>query len=114
MGIFARFCKSEIPQDFSFRIDDVFTIKGRGVVVTGRMTRGQVKKGSQVLCVTGEGRQFSCTIQDMEQPDPETRRPIHPDEARADGPFQGSYAFLIPNHGPEDFCPGDRLLIGDE
>ena len=34
-------------------IDDVFMIKGRGVVITGRVESGRVKKGDRVV-ITGE------------------------------------------------------------
>jgi len=38
----------EIDKPFLMAIEDVFTIKGRGTVVTGRVDRGQVKVGEEV------------------------------------------------------------------
>ena len=102
--------------DFSFRVDDIFTIKGQGVVVTGQVTAGEVACGATVTCVTGTGSRFPCTIQQIEQPRPSGARGefVHPDKASADGPFQGSYAFWIADRQPEDFHPGDRLISGNE
>jgi elongation factor Tu len=41
----------EIDRPFLMPIEDVFGIKGRGTVVTGRIERGQVKVGDQVEIV---------------------------------------------------------------
>ena len=43
-------------------IDDVFMIKGRGVVVTGRVERGTVQKGDRVVI---EGDDISITTEVM-------------------------------------------------
>jgi elongation factor Tu len=43
--------KREIDQDFLMSIEDVFSIKGRGTVVTGRIDRGIVKVGEEVEIV---------------------------------------------------------------
>jgi elongation factor Tu len=41
----------EIEKPFLMPIEDVFSIKGRGTVVTGRIERGTVKTGSEVEIV---------------------------------------------------------------
>ncbi|HEC23183.1 MAG TPA: elongation factor Tu, partial [Chloroflexi bacterium] len=41
----------EVDKPFLMPIEDVFSIKGRGTVVTGRVERGQVKKGDEVEIV---------------------------------------------------------------
>lgn len=43
--------KREIDKDFLMPIEDVFSIKGRGTVVTGRIDRGQVKINDEVEIV---------------------------------------------------------------
>jgi elongation factor Tu len=40
--------KREVEKPFLMSIEDVFAIKGRGTVVTGRVDRGQVKVGDEV------------------------------------------------------------------
>jgi elongation factor Tu len=40
--------KREIDKPFLMPIEDVFTIKGRGTVVTGRVERGALKKGEEI------------------------------------------------------------------
>ncbi len=43
--------KREVDQDFLMSIEDVFSIKGRGTVVTGRIDRGIVKVGEEIEIV---------------------------------------------------------------
>jgi len=43
--------KRDVDQPFLMSIEDVFSIKGRGTVVTGRVERGQVKVGDEVEIV---------------------------------------------------------------
>jgi elongation factor Tu len=43
--------KREIDKPFLMSIEDVFTIKGRGTVVTGRVERGALKKGEDIEIV---------------------------------------------------------------
>ena len=117
MGVFGFGRKApRTLENFSFRVDDIFKIKGHGLVVTGQVTAGEVSCGSTVTCVTVKGDRFPCMIQRIEQPKPgEYRREfVHPDKAIANGPFQGSYAFWIADRQPEDFHPGDRLISGNE
>ena len=40
--------KREIDKPFMMPVEDVFTIKGRGTVVTGRIERGLIKTGDAV------------------------------------------------------------------
>ncbi len=40
--------KREVEKPFMMSIEDVFSIKGRGTVVTGRVDRGKAKKGDEV------------------------------------------------------------------
>ena len=116
MGLFRSRKKEVPPEGFSFRIDDIFKIKGHGLVVTGQVAAGEVACGATVTCVTVHGDRFPCVIRQIEQPRPDGARGefIHPDKASADGPFQGSYAFWIADRQPEDFHPGDRLISEDK
>jgi elongation factor Tu len=43
--------KREVDQPFLMSVEDVFSIKGRGTVATGRIERGQVKVGDEVEIV---------------------------------------------------------------
>jgi len=43
--------KRELDKDFLMSVEDVFTISGRGTVLTGRIERGQVKVGDDVELV---------------------------------------------------------------
>jgi elongation factor Tu len=43
--------KRDIDKDFLMPIEDVFTISGRGTVVTGRIERGKVKVGEEMEIV---------------------------------------------------------------
>ena len=107
--------KPQAPEGFSFRVDDIFRIKGHGMVVTGQVTAGEVACGATVTCLTVNGDRFPCVIERIEQPKPGGARGefVHPDRASAGGPFQGSYAFWIADRQPENFHPGDRLISAD-
>jgi elongation factor Tu len=55
-----------IDQPFLMPIEDVFTIPGRGTVVTGRIERGQVKVGDEVEIIgMGETRKTTVTGVEM-------------------------------------------------
>jgi len=43
--------KRDIEKPFLMPVEDVFSISGRGTVVTGRVERGQVKVGDEVEIV---------------------------------------------------------------
>ncbi|HUU58630.1 MAG TPA: elongation factor Tu [Phycisphaerae bacterium] len=55
----------EVDKDFLLPIEDVFSIKGRGTVGTGRIERGQVKVGDQVEIV-GLGETRTTTVTGVE------------------------------------------------
>jgi elongation factor Tu len=56
----------EIDKPFLMSIEDVFSIKGRGTVVTGRVDRGTIKVGEEVEIVgLGETRKTVCTGVEM-------------------------------------------------
>ena len=57
----------ERPTDLPFLmpVEDVFSIKGRGTVVTGRVERGEVKVGEEVEIV-GFGQSQKTTITGVE------------------------------------------------
>jgi elongation factor Tu len=58
--------KREIDKPFLMPVEDVFTITGRGTVVTGRIERGVVKVGDELDIVgLGETRQTTCTGVEM-------------------------------------------------
>ncbi|GMO53175.1 MAG: hypothetical protein Pg6C_19380 [Treponemataceae bacterium] len=64
MGIFKNFLTKEHSKEgtavgnsettpFSMKIEDVFTIKGRGVVATGTIQSGSIKSNSEVVVAGG-------------------------------------------------------------
>jgi len=56
----------ETDKPFLMPIEDVFSIKGRGTVVTGRIERGKVKVGDS-CAIIGFGSEKVSTITDVEQ-----------------------------------------------
>src|SRR5574341_495788 len=59
--------KRETDKPFMMPIEDVFSIKGRGTVVTGRVDRGQIKVGEplEVIGLRGEILSTVCTGVEM-------------------------------------------------
>src|SRR5437016_14382074 len=58
--------KRETDKPFLMPVEDVFTITGRGTVVTGRIERGIVKVGDEIEIVGfGETRGSGCTGVEM-------------------------------------------------
>ncbi len=58
--------KRETDKPFLMPVEDVFTITGRGTVVTGRIERGIVKVGDDLECVGfGETKKTTCTGVEM-------------------------------------------------
>jgi elongation factor Tu len=58
--------KREVEKPFLMPVEDVFTITGRGTVVTGRIERGVVKVGEEVEIVGfGETKKSTCTGVEM-------------------------------------------------
>ncbi len=56
----------ELDKDFLMSVEDVFSIKGRGTVATGRIERGQVKVGEKVEIVgLRETNESTCTGVEM-------------------------------------------------
>jgi elongation factor Tu len=55
-----------IDRPFLMPVENVYTIKGRGTVATGRIERGQVKRGESVEIV-GLGETHSAVVTDIEQ-----------------------------------------------
>lgn len=51
----------DLEKPFLMPVEDVFSIQGRGTVVTGRVERGTVLKGSEIEIV-GMGAQFKTTL----------------------------------------------------
>ncbi|HZL35697.1 MAG TPA: elongation factor Tu [Tepidisphaeraceae bacterium] len=56
----------EIDKPFLMPIEDVFAIKGRGTVATGRIERGQVKKG-ETIEIVGFAPTRNTVVTDIEQ-----------------------------------------------
>lgn len=103
--------KQKQQDGFAFLVKDMFDLRDGGVVVAGQVTEGIIHQGERAVCITGTGSSFACVIDAIEQPDPEHQgQTIHPEEARADGPFRGHYALRILGRNKSDFRPGDRLL----
>ena len=50
---------------FQFTVEDVFSIRGRGTVVTGRIASGTIKEGDEVL-ITRPGTSEKTTVTGIE------------------------------------------------
>lgn len=98
----------EADAAFRFRIDDVCSTRGRGVVVTGQVLQGSLCKRSTVDCVTADGGRFSCLVWDIEA----TGSEPHPDDAQAGGNSDGRYSLWIAERSPDEFHSGDYLEAG--
>ena len=57
--------KRETDRDFRMNIEDVFSIEGRGTVVTGRIEQGVIKVGDSVV-VVGKGKIITTTCTGVE------------------------------------------------
>lgn len=56
----------DLEQSFVLPIEDVFSISGRGTVVTGRVERGVLKKGEEIEIVGGFEKPFKTTVTGIE------------------------------------------------
>jgi len=57
---------NEIDEPFLMAIEDIFSISGRGTVVTGRIERGTIKVGDEIEMVGfGETQKTTCTGVEM-------------------------------------------------
>ncbi len=58
--------KRELDKPFMMPVEDVFSIKGRGTVVTGRIDRGKIKTGDAVDIVGLRDKTFSSVVTGVE------------------------------------------------
>lgn len=56
----------DLEQPFLMPVEDVFSISGRGTVVTGRVERGALKKGEEIEVVGNFDKQFKSTVTGIE------------------------------------------------
>ncbi|RLV93118.1 Elongation factor Tu mitochondrial [Spathaspora sp. JA1] len=56
----------DLEQPFLMPVEDVFSISGRGTVVTGRVERGTLKKGEEIEIVGNFDKQFKATVTGIE------------------------------------------------
>lgn len=56
----------DLEQPFLLPVEDVFSISGRGTVVTGRVERGALKKGEEIEIVGDFGKPFKTTVTGIE------------------------------------------------
>ena len=87
--------------DFRIKIEDVFYIHGRGVVVTGRVESGEVKLGDQVILHRKDNSEILVVIKGIEQ----FRK--HKKSA-AEGENVG---LLLGDINKEDVSAGDYLIM---
>ena len=66
--------KRELDKPFLMSIEDVFSIAGRGTVVTGRVERGVVNKGDEVDII-GYGSDMHTTVTGVEMVERRAKRP---------------------------------------
>ena len=56
----------KVDKDFLMSIEDVYSIPGRGTVVTGRIERGKIEKGNEVEIVgIRDTQKTTCTGVEM-------------------------------------------------
>lgn len=58
--------KRDLEQPFLLPVEDVFSISGRGTVVTGRVERGSLKKGEEIEIVGNFDRPFKSIVTGIE------------------------------------------------
>ncbi len=58
--------KRELDKPFMMPVEDVFSIKGRGTVVTGRIDRGKIKTGDAVDIIGLRDKTFSSVVTGVE------------------------------------------------
>jgi elongation factor Tu len=58
--------KRELDKPFMMPVEDVFSIKGRGTVVTGRIDRGKIKTGDAVDIIGLRDKQMSSVVTGVE------------------------------------------------
>lgn len=58
--------KRDLEQPFLMPVEDVFSISGRGTVVTGRVERGSLKKGEEIEIVGDFAKPFKATVTGIE------------------------------------------------
>ena len=85
---------------FRFTVEDVFSIKGRGTVVTGQVQAGRVQKGSTVRLVRTTGEQRDVTVTGIEA----FRKILDVAEPGA------NVGLLLRDVGRDDIGRGDQLL----
>lgn len=56
----------DVAGAFSLRVEDVFTISGRGTVVTGLIASGEIKIGDQVRFTSPKGKAMQCAVVGVE------------------------------------------------
>lgn len=56
----------DLEQPFLLPVEDVFSISGRGTVVTGRVERGVLKKGEEIEIVGGFDKPYKTTVTGIE------------------------------------------------
>ena len=72
IGLAGEFC-NERPQSaisqisFSIKVDDVFMITGRGVVITGEVAYGRVSVGDSVKIIKSRGQRIESTVTAVEK-----------------------------------------------
>lgn len=59
-------CSSSSSITFELKVEDVFSISGRGMVVTGRIARGKIAQGDRVIIRGREGRVLEAEIGGIE------------------------------------------------
>lgn len=85
---------------FRFTVEDVFSIKGRGTVVTGQVAAGRLAKGSTVRLVRADGSQRDVTVIGVEA----FRKLLDVAEPGT------NVGLLLRDVGRDDVARGDQLI----
>ena len=85
---------------FRFTVEDVFTIKGRGTVVTGQVATGRLSKGATVRLARVDGTQRDLTVTGIES----FRKIVDVAEPGV------NVGLLLRDVGRDDVGRGDQLL----
>lgn len=101
MGCLDIFKKDKNTASFRYIIEDVFTIKGRGVVVVGTILTGTLRTGDKLTLGRTDGSTMAVTVGGIEK----YKQGMVPSAVQGE-----NVGILLKEIGPEDVSRGDCLM----
>lgn len=101
MGCLNFFKKDKSGAPFRYIIEDVFTIKGRGIVVVGTILTGTLHKGDKLTLGRADGSATTVTVGGIEK----YRQGMVSSAAQGE-----NVGILLEEIGTEDVSRGDCLM----